>query len=247
METHAEQLNFIEVAGRQIAVVFHGAPEKRVVICCHGFISSKIGPHRFFVRLARQLQQRGVSTLRFDQYGSGDSEGDFFDSSFDDWIATTKALISRYRDDGYQVALVGQSMGGATILAAAGDLGADVASVVAWVPDPSVEPMPPGGAWSEEGGQRVQRRFWQEAHDANIVGRFRAIVAPTLVFFATADAYVSAENRQALIEARQPHQRIEVLEGWPHSAWSYDQATQVIKETASFLRSHFDQQSPPVL
>ena len=238
MEKHAEQLSFIEVGDRQIATAFHAAPSKKVVICCHGFIGSKGGPHRFFVRLARQLQAQGVCALRFDQYGSGDSEGDFFDSSFNDWIATTKALVRRYRDDGYRVALLGQSMGGAAVLAVAGDLGPEIASAVAWVPDPSVDPLQPGGEWSEEGGQRVQRRYWQEAHDAGIVGRFRTITAPTLIFFATADDYVSAENRQAIIDAHREHQRIELLEGWPHSAWTYAQATQVIDQSVAFLTAH---------
>lgn len=239
MEENVEQLAIIDVSGRRIATAFHHAPSKNIVICCHGFISSKLGPNRFFVRLARQLQGRGVCALRFDQYGSGDSEGDFFDSSFEDWIATTTTLVRRYRGDGYRVALVRQSMGGATVLAVAGDLGPEVASVVAWVPDPSVDALTDAGAWSEEGGQRVQRRYWEEAHDADIVGRFGAITAPALIFFATDDAYVSAENQQAIIDVRRAHQRIELLDGWPHSAWTYDQATRVIDETVAFLTSHF--------
>jgi len=212
------------------------------VICCHGFRGSKLGPQRLFVRLARHLQSRGIAALRFDQYGSGDAAGDFFDSSFDDWIATTAALVRRYRADGYRAALLGQSMGGATALAVAGDLGAAVTAVAAWVPDPSVDPMPPGPDWSEEAGQRVGRRYWREAHDADIVGRFRAITAPTLVFLATADAYVSAENRRALLAARRPHQEIVLLEGWPHSTWTYDQGTQVVERTVGFFAAHF---APP--
>ncbi|HEX5505168.1 MAG TPA: alpha/beta fold hydrolase [Thermomicrobiales bacterium] len=239
MDQHHEQLRFIEVSGRRIATTFHAAPGERVVIFCHGFLGSKLGPRRCFVRLARQLQERDVCTLRFDQYGSGDSAGDFFDSSFDEWITTTKALVRRYREDGYRVALLGQSMGGATVLAVAGDLGAEVASVVAWAPDPSVDPLQPGDAWSEEEGQRVRRTYWQEAHDADIIGRFRAISAPTLVFVPTDDDYVSAENRQALLAARRAHQRIEVLAGWPHSAWTYDQATRVIDQSADFLVAQF--------
>lgn len=239
MGRNPEQLRFIVVGGHQIAAAFHAASSERVVIFCHGFLGSKIGPRRLFVRLARRLQQRGVCALRFDQYGSGDSEGDFFDSSFDEWIATTEALVRNYHDAGYQVALLGQSMGGAAVLAAAGDLGDLVTSVVAWAPDPSVDAMPPTGEWTEEEGQRVQARYWREAHDADIVGRFRTITAPTLVFLATNDAYVSAENRQALLAARQAHQRIEILEGWPHSAWTYDQATQVIAQSADFLVAHF--------
>jgi hypothetical protein len=51
---------------------------------------------------------------------------------------------------------------------------------------------------------------------------------------------VSPENRRAIVEARQPHQRIALLEGWPHSAWTYDQATQVIDQSGAFLVASFE-------
>lgn len=234
-----DRLAYIDVGGRSIAAVFHPGDSKKIVIFCHGFRSSKIGPNRFFVRLARRLQQHGIASRRFDQHGSGDSEGDFVESSFDDWIATTKALVQRQRDEGYQVALIGQSMGGATVLAVAGDLGGDVVSIVAWVPDPSVNAPSISGDVDEEGGQRVRSRYWHEAHAADIVGRFTRITAPTLVHFATNDEYVSEENVQAIISGRSDHHRIEILSDWTHSGWSYDQATQVIEESTDFLQSHF--------
>jgi len=240
MEMPSNRLSLIDIGGRQIVTAFHAAPGKKVVIFCHGFVSNKTGPNRFFVRLARQLQRAGVCSLRFDQYGSGDSEGDYMESSFNDWIATTTAFVHRYRQEGYQVALLGQSMGGATVLAVGGDLGDALTAVAAWVPDPSIDPPQIAGDWAEENGQRVQQSYWQEAHDADVVRRFRAITVPTLIFFATADALVSVENRAAIMAARQEHQQIELLEGWPHSAWSYNQATQVIDQTAAFLVSHFD-------
>jgi pimeloyl-ACP methyl ester carboxylesterase len=239
MEWDAGHLAVQHVNGHRIATAYHGAPDGRVVICCHGFLGDKLGPRRTFVRLANRLQAQGIATLRFDQYGSGDSAGDFFDSSFDDWSATAAALVRREQADGHRVALLGQSMGGAAALAVGSDLGAALDAVVAWVPDPSVEPLPPGPDWSEEDGQRVQQRYWREAHAADIVGRFRAIAAPTLVFLATDDAYVSEENRRALLVARQPHQEIVTLDGWPHSAWTYDQAGLVIDRTVAFLAAQF--------
>lgn len=229
----------IAVREHRIAAVLHDAGTKQIVLCCHGFRSSKIGPHRFFVRLAHQLVAHGICVLRFDQYGSGDSEGDFFDSSFAEWVATICEIVARYRLDGYAVALLGQSMGGAAALVAAAAQGASLASVVAWVPDPSIDPFTPAGDYTEEDGERVQARYWREAHDAYVVRAFAAIAAPTLVFFATNDAYVSPENQRALSEARQAHQRIAVLPDHPHSAWTYDQAGAVIAETREFFVAHF--------
>ncbi len=141
-----ELLRSFDIAGRQIAVTQHVVPEQQIVVFCHGFRGDKLGPNRFFVRLARRLQDAGVGSLRFDQYGSGDSEGDFFDSSFDDWVRTTVTFARRYRQHGYEVALLGESMGGTAALIAAAELASALSAVVAWMPDPSIDPPEVQGA-----------------------------------------------------------------------------------------------------
>ena len=83
-----------------------------LVVMAHGFKSSKIGPSRYFVPLARTLAARGVSTFRFDQPGSGDSEGDFEDSSFDLWVDVIVHIARGFATEGRRIALLGQSMGG---------------------------------------------------------------------------------------------------------------------------------------
>src|SRR5271155_5466123 len=60
-----------------LAAVLHRAPGKRLVILCHGFTGNKIESGRLFVQTARALQQAGISALRFDFMGSGDSSGEF--------------------------------------------------------------------------------------------------------------------------------------------------------------------------
>ena len=206
---------------------------------CHGFRGSRIGPHRSFVQLARRLQSAGLSALRFDQYGSGDSDGDFFDSSFDHWVETISTLADRYHAEGYNVALLGQSMGGAAVIAAAARLGARITSVVAWVPDPSIDEPIETGDVMEEGGERVNWAFWREAHQANIPRCFGEILAPTLTFFATEDQFVSAANQRALVNAAQTHQEFVWLYAHSHSSWTYEQTDAVLDRTQRFLLGHF--------
>jgi uncharacterized protein len=239
MRAFSDKIEFSEIRGRRIATVERAGDERSIVLCCHGFRGSKIGPSRSFVRLARRLQSVGIGSLRFDQYGSGDSEGEFLDSSFDDWVATMKELADLRLAAGYQVALLGQSMGGSAVLVAAADLGKQISSVVAWVPDPSINPPSEAGSFHKEGGERVDWRFWREAHDANIVDRFRAIPGPALVFFAENDDYVSIESRDALSAVPRPHQRIVLLRGHSHSGWTFAQADRVIAESVDFLVANF--------
>lgn len=63
--------------------------EKKIVIMSHGFRGSSIGPARTFVDFEKLLLGKGFSVLRFDQPCSGNSEGDYTNSSFNVWIETT--------------------------------------------------------------------------------------------------------------------------------------------------------------
>ncbi|MBO0901840.1 alpha/beta fold hydrolase [Cellulomonas sp. zg-ZUI22] len=233
----AEISTDLQVRGRRLAAVRHDAGGDAVVLFCHGFRGEKSGPNRTFVRAARRLAQHGVSSIRFDQYGSGDSSGDFLESRFSIWVDAIAALAREQQDLGRRVALFGQSMGGAAVLCAAAEVPVD--AVVAWVPDANVDEFSPGPqGFVEEGGQRVGNAFWQEAHDAHVPDRFREVTAPCHLVFGTADEYVSTENREALLTAARPGDLVDVLDGYPHSAWTYDQAEGVIARSVAFLVGH---------
>lgn len=93
--------------GHNIATYMCDVGTKNIVLFCHGYRGTAVGPNRFFVRAARALAEQGISSLRFDQYGSGNSAGDFFESRFDDWVETTRSIAKEYIDQGYQVSLFG--------------------------------------------------------------------------------------------------------------------------------------------
>jgi putative redox protein len=71
-------------------------------------------------RIARALARRGIAVLRFDFTGLGNSDGDFantgFSSNVDDLVAAADALRERHAAPAL---LVGHSLGGAAVLAAA--------------------------------------------------------------------------------------------------------------------------------
>jgi pimeloyl-ACP methyl ester carboxylesterase len=48
-------------------------PSKKLIIMCHGFRGSSIGPVRTFVDFAKILVNSGYNVLRFDQFGCGNS------------------------------------------------------------------------------------------------------------------------------------------------------------------------------
>lgn len=88
-----------------------------VIIICHGFISSKVGQHRVFVKAARELCQAGFAVLRFDFSGCGDSTGSYKDvtltKQIDETIKAIDFVTKQSNIDKTQIILLGHSLGGA--------------------------------------------------------------------------------------------------------------------------------------
>lgn len=133
-----EKVYFEEVNGRQIFCDFSEPenPQKKLVIMSHGFRGSSTGPARTFVDFQRILNKEGYSVLRFDQPNSGNSEGDYLETSYKKWVDTIVYFAKKYLDQGYKVALLGQSMGGAATVVAtnSSELKHKIPCVLLWVP-----------------------------------------------------------------------------------------------------------------
>jgi len=93
------------------------------IVMFHGFTGNKTEAHRLFVQVARSLCKSGFTVLRFDFRGSGDSDGEFEDTTLPGEVSDAEAALTflmRQRSvDRERVGVIGLSMGGrvATILA----------------------------------------------------------------------------------------------------------------------------------
>jgi putative redox protein len=90
-------------------------------------------------RIAAALAEKGIAVLRFDFTGIGSSEGDFANSTFSSNVADLVRAAHHLRDTRKAPAiLIGHSLGGAAILAAAGEIAEAKAIVTIAAPsDPS--------------------------------------------------------------------------------------------------------------
>ena len=56
------------------------------IIICHGFIGSKVGVDRLFVKAAEEFTMDGAIVLRFDFAGCGESSGNYGETGLDAFI-----------------------------------------------------------------------------------------------------------------------------------------------------------------
>lgn len=114
-----EAVNF-ESGGKKLFGVIHRPlieGKAPAVLCCHGFGGTKVGRNRLWVMMAEALSQVGVTTLRFDFRGCGDSEGIFSEMTLEgciqDALAAIQFLENDEKVDSGRMGIVGTSLGGA--------------------------------------------------------------------------------------------------------------------------------------
>ena len=123
-------------------------------IFAHCFTCGK--DHIAAVHIARAMAEFGIGTLRFDFTGLGDSGGSFGASGFSANVEDLKRAAAALEAAGKPISLlVGHSLGGAAVLAAAGDLPQVRAVATLAAPFEVAEAL---GQFDPEGLKEIERR-----------------------------------------------------------------------------------------
>jgi putative redox protein len=166
-------------------------------------------------RISGALAERGIAVLRFDFTGLGSSEGEFantnFSSNVDDIVAAARFLRERYQAPKL---LVGHSLGGAAVLAAAPrvpeavavatvNAPADPAHVVGLLRHVLPDLEATGEARVTIGGRsfRLRKQFLDDLAEQNVGALVRDLRKALLVFHAPRDQVVDVENARRIFEA----------------------------------------------
>ena len=167
------------------------------------------------VRIGRALSGLGIGVLRFDFTGLGQSGGEFADSTFSGSVRDVLAAVRAMRDAGSDPALlIGHSLGGAAVLAAAAELpnvkavatiGApfDVEHVTRLFGDDLQTLLSQGEAEVKLGGRpfKMRRSFVDDlrSHDqGQLIGKLRRAL---LVMHAPGDRTVDIDNAAQIFQA----------------------------------------------
>jgi len=179
-------------------------------------------------RVARALAARGYAVLRFDFTGLGRSGGDFGDTTFttnvEDLLAAADWLRATW---GAPDLLIGHSLGGAAVIAAADSL-PSVAGVVTIgapsCPDHVLHLFSDMSDGEEDrvsvniGGRPfgVGRRFLDDIAEQPQLARIARLRRPLLVLHSPIDAIVGIENARALFDAAHHPKSFVALDGADH-------------------------------
>ncbi len=159
-------------------------------------------------RIAGTLANAGFAVLRFDFTGLGSSAGDFANTNFSSNVGDLIAAADFMRSEGMRPSvLVGHSLGGAAVLAAAGEIEDCVAVATIGAPaDPShvshlfAEAQPEIDAEGEAevmlAGRpfRIQKQFLEDIAGQRLGKRVSGLKRALLVLHAPLDETVGIEN-----------------------------------------------------
>ncbi len=205
--------------------------EKPVIILCHGFSTSKEG--RTYIRLEEILNDKGISTFRFDFFGHGESEGKFEEITTVEAVDDIQNAIKLLEESGYKrIGLVGSSFGGmASIIAASKTNALYVLALKSPVSDytaliHSRVDEQDIKDWKEKGiidvigvddeARKLKYSFYEEAEKTKAYEAAQNIKIPALIVHGDEDETVpigQSRKTASLIQSC----RLEVIEGADHT------------------------------
>ena len=192
----------------------------------------------------------GIGVLRFDFTGLGSSDGEFANTNFSSNVEDLVLAAGHLRDHfAAPTLLIGHSLGGAAVLAAAGAIPeakavvtigapADVAHVLHQFSGFVDDIRRDGSAAVTLGGRQftITRAFVEDAEEQRLLGRVRTLGKALLIMHAPLDASVGIENASKIFGAAKHPKSFVSLDDADHlltSGAAADYAANVIAAWAS--------------
>ncbi|MBN2886088.1 MAG: OsmC family protein, partial [Chromatiaceae bacterium] len=211
------KIEFPNADGLMLAGLLEIPPESvpiaRYALFAHCFTCSK--DIAAASRISRALADRGIAVLRFDFTGLGNSDGDFANTNFSSNVQDLLAAAHKLEADFEAPALlVGHSLGGAAVLAAAPQLPSVEAVVTIGAPATAahVQHLFSGArdALEREGEAevriglrrfRIRRQLLDDLEQYGSADHIRQLGRPLLIFHSPLDTIVSIEEAGRIYQA----------------------------------------------
>ena len=205
-------------------------------------------------RLTMALAAHGIATMRFDFTGLGGSEGDFANAGFAADIADIVAAADHLRGSiGAPALLIGHSLGGAAVLAAAAAVPEARAVVTIGAPfDPAhvLERLDGDLAAIERDGSgdvriggrafRISAAFLNCTKDSMPAAQIAGLKRALLVLHAPHDSVVGIDNARRIFEAARHPKSFVALDGADHLLTRLADATYAAALIATWAERYID-------
>jgi len=222
------------------------------VVFFHGFTGDRMESHWMFVKCSRALAQAGVASLRFDFYGSGESDGEFREMTLSREIADGRGAVTILRGqtgiDPERVGLLGLSMGGAVAATLAPSVQAK--AVVLWsalahtarlrdLIKQSVRKIPGKPAAMEYDAREINPRFIEDALKVEPIRHLARYKGPTLIIHPEKDEVVPASHARDFFQAAGAEAKeVAIIAGADHVYTSFPWEQEVIARSVEWFGRH---------
>ena len=229
------------------------APPAAFAIFAHCFTCSK--DIHAASRIAKALSEKGIAVLRFDFTGLGHSQGEFANTNFSSNIEDLKRAADWLRQHHAAPSLlIGHSLGGAAVLAAAGSIEEVVG--VATIGAPSEpdhvtdlfgshrgEIEERGAAEVSLGGRKftIQKQFLDDISSHSLASKVRELNRALLVFHSPIDKIVGIENASAIYKAAKHPKSFVSLDNADHLLSRSDDAQYVADVLSAWASRYLSQ------
>ena len=230
MVSHSKKITFPGSQGAPLAarLDYPEGKTRAFALFAHCFTCSK----DLFAaaRIASELTERGFAVFRFDFTGLGMSEGEFANTNFSSNVQDLLAAAKYLRETLMPVdILIGHSLGGTAVLAAAGDIPevkavatigapADAAHVTRHFAAHVDEIRDKGEAEVTLAGRTftIKRQFLEDVEASRLHDRIATMKKALLIFHAPTDEVVGLDNASAIFTAARHPKSFLALQGADH-------------------------------
>jgi putative redox protein len=248
MTVTSEKLSFTGAGGQELAARFD-KPRGRthgVALFAHCFTCTK----DIFAasRIAAGLASRGIAVLRFDFTGLGHSEGEFANTNFSSNVGDLVAAADHLRSLGTAPKIViGHSLGGAAVLAAAGRIPEAVAVATIGAPAdpghvrhlfqaarPEIEAKGEAEVLLAGRPFTIKKQFLEDIEATRLEEAIAGLRKALLVFHAPRDTTVGIENAGRIFAAAKHPKSFVSLDDADHLLTRHEDATYVAEVLAAW-------------
>ena len=222
------------------------------VVFFHGFTGDRMESHWIFVKCARALAGAGIASLRFDFYGSGESEGEFREVTLQGELSDARAAVEFFRRqkgiDPKRIGLLGLSLGGTVAASLASRLRARALVLWAALAHPSelltlaqrTTNLIPGGQGAREySAQEISPHFLESIDTVAPLKSIAGFKRPTLIIHPEKDEYLPLSHPEDYFQAAGSAIKEKVIiPGADHTFTSVPWEREVITRTVDCFRQY---------